>query len=103
MEYKDKPIEICLCFGGEVKEEVRANVSMFLEKHKTDSVSFSEWNGDRLATLIEQHMLREELLPKNCRVLLRKSLAMIDEPEISFKHFKILAASLTNCTDLVIT
>jgi len=96
VEYKDKPIEICLCFGGEVKEEVRANVSMFLEKHKTDSVSFSEWNGDRLATLIEQHMLREELLPKNCRVLLRKSLAMIDEPEISFKHFKMLAASLTN-------
>ena len=97
-EYKDKPVEICLCFGGEVKEEVRSNVSMFLGKLKTGDLSFSEWNGDRLADLVEQHMLREELLPNNCRGLLRKSLAMIDEPEVSFKHFSQLAISLT-CTD----
>ena len=98
VEYKDHPVEICLCFGGEVKEEVRANVSIFLTGLKSDELSFSEWNGDRLAALIEQHMLREELLPDNCRGLLRKSLAMIDEPEISFKHFRQLAISLT-CTD----
>ncbi|EIA1625382.1 hypothetical protein V8046_003295 [Vibrio parahaemolyticus] len=97
-EYKDKPVEICLCFGGEVKEEVRPNVSMFLGKLKTGDLSFSEWNGDRLADLVEQHMLREELLPNNCRGLLRKSLAMIDEPEVSFKHFSQLAINLT-CTD----
>ncbi|MCR3952670.1 hypothetical protein [Aeromonas hydrophila] len=94
-EYKDFPVEICLCFGGEVKEEVRPNVSMFLGKLKTDDLTFSEWNGDRLAYLIELHMLREELLPRNCRALLRKSLAMIDEPEVSFKHFSKLAINLT--------
>ncbi|WP_045407010.1 hypothetical protein [Vibrio jasicida] len=97
-EYKDRPIEICLCFGGEVKEEVRSNISMFLDRLKADDLNFSEWNGDRLAELIEQHMLREELLPKHCRGLLRKSLAMIDEPEVSFKHFSQLAISLT-CTE----
>ncbi|WP_282145461.1 hypothetical protein [Alteromonas stellipolaris] len=97
-EYNEYPVEICLCFGGEVKEEVRANVSMFLGKLKAYDLSFSEWNGDRLAELIEQNMLREELLPKNCRGLLRKSLAMLDEPEVSFKHFSQLAISLT-CTD----
>ena len=97
-EYNESPVEICLCFGGEVKEEVRSNVSMFLGKLKADDLSFSEWNGDRLADLVEQHMLREELLPKDCRSLLRKSLAMIDEPEVSFKHFSLLAISLT-CTD----
>lgn len=94
-EYNDFPVEICLCFGGEVKEEVRPNVSMFLGKLKTDDLTFSEWNGDRLAYLIELHMLREELLPRNCRALLRKSLAMIDEPEVSFKHFSKLAINLT--------
>lgn len=99
-EYKDQSIEICLCFGGEVKEEVRANVSLFLEKQTTEELSFSEWNGDRLAALIEQHMLREELLPENCRGLLRKSLAMIDEPDISFKHFSQLVISLTKIDDL---
>lgn len=94
-EHKGKPIEICLCFGGEVKEEIRSNVSMFLDNLKTNDLSFSEWNGDRLADLVEQHMLREELLPSNCRSLLRKSLAMIDEPTVSFKHFRQLATSLT--------
>ncbi|WP_445773622.1 hypothetical protein [Shewanella sp.] len=97
-EYNEYPVEICLCFGGEVKEEVRTNVSMFLGKLKTDDLSFSEWNGDRLADLIEQNMLREELLPKNCRGLLRKSLAMLDEPEVSYKHFSQLVINLT-CTD----
>ena len=97
-EYNKYPVEICLCFGGEVKAEVRTNVSMFLGKSKTDDLSFSEWNGDRLADLIEQNMLREELLPKNCRGLLRKSLAMLDEPEVSFKHFSQLVINLT-CTD----
>lgn len=99
-EYKDQLIEICLCFGGEVKEAVRTNVTLFLEKQTTDELSFSEWNGDRLAALIEQHMLREELLPENCRGLLRKSLAMIDEPDISIKHFSQLAISLTKTDDL---
>lgn len=98
-EYKDIPVEICLCFGGEVKEEVRSNVSMFLGKLKKDDLTFSEWNGDRLAYLIELHMLREELLPRNCRALLRKSLAMIDEPEVSFKHFSKLAINLTRTDD----
>lgn len=98
-EYKGYPVEICLCFGGEIKEEVRANVSLFLDKEKTDNIGFSEWNGDRLASLIEQHMLREELLPENCRGLLRKSLAMIDEPDISFKHFSQLAIRLTESND----
>ncbi len=99
-EYKNEPIEICLCFGGEVKEIIRPVVSGFLSRLTSDDLTFSEWNGDRLAALIEQHLLREELLPENCRSLLRKSLAMLDEPEISFKHFSHLAYRLTQTKDL---
>ncbi|PCK09257.1 MAG: hypothetical protein COA42_05220 [Alteromonadaceae bacterium] len=96
VEYKNKPIEICLCFGGNIKEDVRQNVTQYTQKQTTENMEFSEWNGDRLAELIEQHMLREELLPENCRGLLRKSLAMIDEPDISFKHFSELIYLLTD-------
>lgn len=93
-EHQAKPIEICLCFGGEIKEEVRPNVSGFLQRETTEKLSFSEWNGDHLAALIERYFLREELLPETCRGLLRKSLAMVDEPDISFKHFSALVALL---------
>ena len=99
-EYREHPVEICLCFGGEIKEEVRSNVSLFTKQQTTDKLSFSEWNGDRLAAYIEQYMLREELLPENCQGLLRKSLAMINEPDSSFEYFSQLAINLTKTDDL---
>lgn len=91
-EHKSKPIEICLCFGGEIKEDVRPDITAFENKvlSRETNLKFSEWNGDRLAELIEKHFLREELLPKESRSLLRKSLAMLDEPTISFQHFSSL-------------
>lgn len=93
-EHKSKKIEICLCFGGEIKEEVRPNVTSFTESHTNKTVSFSEWNGDKLSGFIESYFLREELLPTESRSLLRKSLAMIDEPTVSFKNFSALVALL---------
>lgn len=97
-EHKSKPIEICLCFGGEVKEDVRPDVTAFEKKieSREKDLTFSEWNGDRLADLIEKYFLREELLPKESRGLLRKSLAMIDEPTVSFQHFSSLIRLLSN-------
>lgn len=98
-EHKSKPIEICLCFGGEIKEDVRPDVTAFENKveSREPNLKFSEWNGDRLADLIEKHFLREELLPKESRSLLRKSLAMLDEPTVSFQHFSSLIKLL--CDD----
>jgi len=94
-EYRSNKIKICLCFGGEVKEEVRPNVSAFTQSATKDNISFSEWNGDKLSDLIERYFLREELLPKECRVLLRKALAMLDEPTVSFQHFSRLISLLS--------
>lgn len=92
--HRDKPVVICLCFGGDVKEDVRLNVSAFTVKHAAANLTFSEWNGDHLTLLVEQYFLREELLPPESRSLLRKSLALIDEPDISFKHFNTLLRSI---------
>lgn len=99
-KYNDSLVEICLCFGGDIKEEVRSNVSGFTKGKTTDRVSFSEWNGDKLAELIEQHMLRVELMPDSCRSLLRKSLAMIDEPDTSYQYFKKLTEKLSDTKTL---
>jgi len=85
--YKDAPIEICICFGGDIKEEVRLNISAYETTHSTSQISFSEWGGERLSGYIEKFFLREELLPEKCHRLIRKSLAMIDEPDVSFNHY----------------
>jgi hypothetical protein len=89
-EHRGKPIEICLCFGGNIKETVRLEVSSYIQRYTRDNLRFSEWDGERLANLIERFFLREELLPENCRKLLRKSLAILDEPSSSYEFFKEL-------------
>ncbi len=94
--YRDKPIVICLCFGGDIKETVRLNVSSYENKSRTDLITFSEWNGDVIAGYIESYLLREELLPENCRPLLRKSLALLDEPESSYNYFSQLVRNLAS-------
>lgn len=88
--YRGKPIDICLCFGGNIKETVRLDVSSYISQNTKGNISFSEWNGEKLANLIERHFLREELLPERCRALLRKSVAILDEPDASYANFKRL-------------
>lgn len=95
-EYKNKPIEICICFGGNIKEEVRQNITGHEATNQTNNLTFSEWGGDKLTQLIEQYFLNENLLPKNFQSMLRKSLALIDEPTISYKHFSQLIFALSD-------
>ncbi len=96
-EHKDKPIVICLCFGGYIKEQVRPQVRGFIDNATSDQISFEEWNGDKLAELIQENFLREELLSPDARSLFRKSLALIDEPEASYRHYSnLLRILLTN-------
>lgn len=98
-EHRGKPIVVCVCLGGDMREEVRPDWVAFIEKHSSSTVSFEEWNGDKLATLIQASFLREELLPVGARSNLRKTLALLDEPESSFAHFTALIRSLAAAQD----
>lgn len=98
-EHKDKDVVICLCFGGDMQEQVRPQVEGYIKQNKKKKLSFEEWNGDKLAALILSNFLREDLLPLNARSQLRKSLALLDEPEASYKHFSILIRSLIRVED----
>lgn len=86
-EYKDLPINICICIGGDIEQNVRLNISQYEEARSTDVIKFVEWDGDHLAGWIEKNFLEENLLPEGVRPLLRKSLALLDEPDSSFSHF----------------
>ena len=90
-EHRDKPIVICLCFGGDISTGSRQDVSSYEQRYTRDNIAFEEWNGDKLSELIQQHLFKEELLPSASQALLRKSLALLDDPESSTKHFFILA------------
>lgn len=89
-EHRHKKIVICLCFGGDVNSGIRQNVSGYENQKTQDNISFEEWNGDKLSEYIQQYLLKEELLPSSSQALLRKSLALLEEPESSSRHFSLL-------------
>ncbi|QBF82847.1 hypothetical protein EXU30_09185 [Shewanella maritima] len=99
-EHRDKKIVICLCFGGDVNSGIRQEVSGYEHRNTRENISFEEWNGDKLSELIQQYLLKEELLPSSSQALLRKSLALLEEPESSSKHFSLLIDEvLSNAID----
>ena len=93
-EYAALPIAICLCFGGAIDEQVRAEVTAYMHRYTTERISFEEWNGDFLAEVVLDGILREELLPAPLRSNLRKAVAMVEEPDIALDHFEQLLRAL---------
>lgn len=94
--YQNEPIQICLCFGGDLSENARSAVSGYQQLNTKNNISFEEWNGEVLSNYIEKHFLQEHLLPKDCHDLLRKSLALVGTPEESYKYFTSLVIELIN-------
>jgi len=98
-EHHGKDIVICIGIGGDVQEQVRPQLTGFIEKNTTTKITFAEWNGDKLADFIQSSFLREDLLPKGARSCLRKSLALLDESESSYRYFAELISSLSAGAD----
>lgn len=93
-EYAALPIAICLTFGGAIDEQVRPEVTGYMNRNTTEQISYEEWNGDRLADVILDGILREGLLAAPLRSHLRKSVAMVEEPDIALDHFEWLLRAL---------
>lgn len=93
-EHRGKPIKICICVGGDIHEEVRESLEGFKARNTSEHIRFVEWNGDFLAPLVEESFLREDLLPEGARPSLRKALALLDEPDGSYRHFARLIRSI---------
>ena len=95
VEHRNKGIVLCICLGGEIKENVSTQVEGYIRQFDCGrSVTFQSWNGDKLADLIQSNFLREELLPEESRAQLRKALALLDEPEASYRYFANLIRDL---------
>jgi hypothetical protein len=95
-EHKNKDIVICLCFGGDIQEQVRYDVEGYIKHNERTNLIFEEWDGDKLASLILTNFLQEDLMPKEARTYLRKSLALLDEPEVSYRNFSELIKYLSS-------
>ena len=94
--YDQLPVVIVLCIGGDIHEDVSADVEGFFKQNTNDKISFSVWNGDILASFLLSGILRENALPDTWRSYFRKSVALVDEPDVSFKHFRSFVNSIAD-------
>ena len=94
--YSDLPVVIVVCLGGDLHEGIRANVENFMCKHTEESITFALWNGDQLAELLLSGILRENTLPSTWQSDFRKSLAMIDEPDVSLSNYRRFTVSVAD-------
>ncbi|WP_439894705.1 chemotaxis protein [Pseudomonas syringae] len=86
---------ICICFGGGIQEPMRLRMTGLMKTHlERYDVEFEEWNGDKLAGLLSNGVLREQLVSKGLRSHFQKSIAMLDEPEVSYANFSLLLNGL---------
>lgn len=93
-EYNGLKIVVCFCFGGDMQEQVRAAVTGYTTQNTTERISYREWNGDKIAEMLLRGVLREEMLPKQHRSAFQKAVAMVDEPDVAYRHFTELARQL---------
>jgi hypothetical protein len=93
-KYKDLPIVVCVCLGGEVKEQVQTQLTGYFGENSSKQVSYETWNGDHLAGLIMSGVLGENVILADLRSHFRKAIALVDEPDVSFKHFQALVSGL---------
>lgn len=94
--YRGLPIVIVICIGGELHEDVRANVEGYISANERNGVSFDIWNGDKLSDLLLSGVLRDHALPNTWRSDFRKSVALVDEPEASFRYFRSFVNSIAD-------
>ena len=96
--YAKLPVIIVLCLGGDLHEDVKADVEGYMAGHTQGRIAFDLWNGDCLADLLLSGVLRENALPENCRSDFRKSVALVDEPDVSFAHYcRFVNSILDSC------
>ena len=93
-QHKNLDIAICVCIGGEMKENVREQWTGYARNHGTSKISFREWNGDKLAELLLSGVLKEEILETQLQTHFRKSIAMVDHPDVAYRFFTYLIQGL---------
>lgn len=98
-EYRSDPVVVCVVIGGAMSENVRELFTAFCKGRRTERMEIREWNGERLAGMLMGGRQGESVLVKRLRSPLQKSIAMVDFPDVSERHFRDLAELIKGYAD----
>ena len=86
-EHKKLPVVIVLVVGGVVPEPVLPLVTGYMQEKEDERFVYRLWTGDTLTQRLLGGALREEIFPADRRALLRKTAALVEQPEMALRHF----------------
>lgn len=85
------PKEVCVCFGGMIKEDVRRFYNGFVENamksYPALHLNFREWNGSEIAGLVEKYFMNSQLFVGSGQRLILRAMAMVEEPQTAIELF----------------
>ena len=93
-QYQHLNIAICVCMGGEMRENVQTQWTGYVQNASTCKICFRQWNGDMLAGFLLLGVLKGELIENPLRGYFRKSIAMVDHPDVAYRFFALLTRGL---------
>jgi hypothetical protein len=93
-QYDTEPIKIILTTGGNRKQEIDTNWTGYTSRNTNDRITFDFWGGDKLSSYIVKFMMNENLFPIEAKKYLRKSLALVGEPDYDVHDFYLLIDKL---------
>lgn len=88
-EHKRLPVVIITVVGGIVPEKVLPLVNGYMDEKEKENPRFAYrlWTGDSLTKRVLEGALREEIFPPERRALLRKTAALVEEPDMALRQF----------------
>jgi hypothetical protein len=93
-EFKKLPVQVVVCCGGNMRQDVEQNWTGFAKQHRRRQVAFSFWGADRLTLLLEKHLLNEFIFSTGSQKLLRKTLATVGEPDANIENFSKMVSNI---------
>lgn len=93
-EHLALPVRIVVATTGDFKQDFEQQRAGYAAANTTPSLSYAFWNGDSIATKMEECLLNEYALPEAARSELRRALALVGEPDYELGHFYTLLKML---------
>ncbi|RKS19102.1 hypothetical protein CLV94_3053 [Flavobacterium endophyticum] len=88
------PKKIVVCTNGELDQTVLNNWNGFIDNATTKEIEFEFWGIDKIVSLVDRHLIPEQIFPNEYKTLLRKTLAFIDLVDYDLNHYYSLLENL---------
>lgn len=93
-EHQSLPVRIVVATTGNFKQDFEQQRVGYFSSNTQPGRTYAVWNGDFVATKMEEYLLNEYALPAVGRSELRRALALVGEPDYELGHFYTLLKML---------